>query len=164
MSDPLLSWPFLIWGTATYPQGAWSQVESPCSLKDLREIMWAEQAEGLRKPALLWRFVFVISKRQPQGHSQRIRWQSWVPLSSCPLAHPPHASKYGGPSAEALNGEPPWHCSGEPWAWKGNAVLSWWAPRTPSSVSLLARREQNWRPRKGTRWSLLYFSQMLWLI
>lgn len=53
-----------------------SQVESPCSLRDLGEIMWAEWAEVLRKPALLQMFVFVTSERQTQGHSQRIRWQS----------------------------------------------------------------------------------------
>lgn len=56
-------------------------------MKDLGEIMWAEQAEGLRKPALLWRFVFVTSKRQTQGHSQRIRWQSRVDMK--PSAYVP---------------------------------------------------------------------------
>lgn len=52
-------------------QGAWP-VRLPCSLRGLREIMWAERAEVLRKPAQLCTFVFVTSKGQTQGHSKEL--------------------------------------------------------------------------------------------
>lgn len=42
----------------------------------LLEGLGGEWAEVLRKPALLWMFIFVTSKRQTQGHSHKIRWQS----------------------------------------------------------------------------------------